>query len=227
MESMRHHLREAYDRRAGERDAHIAEPWKIRVRRDFLKRLQTARASSLLEIGPGPGATAAWFRDHGLDVVCADLSPENVRLCREKGLAAHVMDATRLAFPEASFDAVYTMNCLLHLPKLEFPLALREIRRVLRPGSLASIGVYGGKDHEGIWEADTYEPKRFFSFHADQGLLELVGREFTVLFFERFPLAPGVDLHYQSLTVQVPTAPQSDSSRPLGPVHRSARIDSP
>lgn len=206
---MRDHLREAYDLRAEDRDAHGIEPWKIRVRDGFYEWLKRAGAASLLEIGPGPGKTAAWFRGQGLNVVCADLSKENVRLCREKGLTAHVMDATKLALPDAGFDAVYTMNCLLHLPKSELPRALGEIRRVLRPAGLAYIGVYGGQDREGIYEDDEYEPKRFFSHHTDEALLAMVHREFTVLSFERIALAPGIDLHYQSLILRSPASSEA------------------
>lgn len=216
VEPIRDHLREAYDLRAGDRDAHVMEPWKIEVRDRFHAWLEEAGATSLLEIGPGPGKTAAWFRDQGLNVVCVDLSRENVRLCREKGLTAHVMDVTKLALPDGDFDAVYTMNCLLHLPKSELPLALGEIRRVLRPGGLAYIGVYGGHDREGIYEDDEYEPKRFFSHHTDEALLAMVRHEFTVLSFERIALGPGVDLHYQSLIVQSPNVHRSGAVPPVG-----------
>ena len=198
----REDLQKAYDRNAALRDASESASWKLGERQSFFELLRDRGARSLLEIGPGPGSTAAWFRDQGLAVACADLSPENVRLCRDKDLTAEVMDATSLEFPDASFDAVYTMNCLLHLSKSELPSALREMRRVLRPGGLAYVGMYGGRDHEGVWEGDDYDPKRFFSFHTDEAILDAVRAEFEVLSFERIELAPEADLHFQSMILE-------------------------
>lgn len=199
---LRRDLREAYDRNAALRDMRESASWKLEERQSFFERLRARGARSLLEIGSGPGSTAAWFSDQGLDVVCVDLSAENVRRCRDKGLNAHVMDVTSLALPDASFDAVYTMNCLLHLPKSDLPSALKEIRRVLGPGGLAYVGVYGGRDHEGVWEGDEYEPKRFFSFHTDEALLAAVRPWFEVESFARIEFTPEADFHFQSIILK-------------------------
>jgi SAM-dependent methyltransferase len=157
-------LREAYDRKAEERDGYEIKPWKIEERQRFLSLLQEEGKRSLLEIGAGPGVHGKFFLDNGLEVICTDLSPEMVRLCREKGLTAHVMDFMNLDFPDSSFDAVHALNCLLHVPKRDLPRALKTIRAVLRPEGLFHLGVYGGKEHEGVWPEDHHEPKRFFSF---------------------------------------------------------------
>jgi ubiquinone/menaquinone biosynthesis C-methylase UbiE len=85
-------------------------------------------------------------------VTCIDLSNEMVNLCQEKGLNAHVMDFYDLQFPDQSFDAVFALNCLLHVPKANLESVLKEVHRVLRDGGLFFCGVYGGQDTEGIWE---------------------------------------------------------------------------
>ncbi|MFZ6026907.1 MAG: class I SAM-dependent methyltransferase [Chloroflexota bacterium] len=72
-----------------------------------------------------------------------DLSPEMVRLCRQKGLATSVMDMAELDFSPASFGAI-AMNSLLHLPKTALPGVLRQIHRVLKPDGLFYLGVHGG-----------------------------------------------------------------------------------
>ena len=87
--------------------------------------------------------------------------------CRQKGLKAFERDFLHLGFPPASFDAVYAINCLLHVPKRELPAVLAAIRLVLKPGGLFFLGLWGGVDSEHIWEGDTYEPKRFFSLYTD------------------------------------------------------------
>jgi SAM-dependent methyltransferase len=75
-----------------------------------------------LEIGAGTGNDGLYFQNNGLDVTCTDLSPDMVNLCREKGLKAYVMDFLSLDFPPGSFDAIYALNCLLHVPTRELPI---------------------------------------------------------------------------------------------------------
>jgi hypothetical protein len=37
----------------------------------------------------------------------------------------------------------------------------------LRPACYAFyLGMYGGKEYEGVWPEDEYEPERFFCFHT-------------------------------------------------------------
>jgi SAM-dependent methyltransferase len=195
-------LRRAYARQAGARDRRSIQPWKIAERQNFLERLQAAGARSLLEIGAGTGQDAEFFAVHGLQVLATDLTPENVAACRQKGLEARVMDVCALDLPDAQFDAVFSLNCLLHLPKSEFPKALSEISRVLKPGGLFYLGLYGGQDSEGIYEDDTYEPKRFFSFWSDEGLKNHLEEFFEVISFNVIPLEEDPELIFQSVSLK-------------------------
>lgn len=195
-------LRDAYDRHAEERDAAGTEPWKHDERRRFLQLLREADAATLVEVGAGTGKDGLFFQEHGLDVTCTDLSPAMVALCRQKGLRAMVGDVLHLGLPPASFDAAYALNCLLHVPKRDLPSAFEEVRRLLRPRGLFYLGVYGGVAFEGIWDDDRYEPKRFFSFHPDEGLREAVAPYFNVVSFERIPIEATPGLHFQSLVLR-------------------------
>jgi SAM-dependent methyltransferase len=114
------------------------------------------------------------------------------------------MDLSDLDFPSDAFDAVYALNSLLHLPGRELPAALRGIQTVLKPGGLFYLGVYGGKDHEGVWAGDPYEPKRFFSFHTDERLGQMVTRSFDICSFRRTAVAAerARGLHFQSLILR-------------------------
>jgi SAM-dependent methyltransferase len=126
-----------------------------------------------------------------------------VALCESKGLAARVMDLADLDFPPDTFDAVYAPNCLLHVPDRELPGVLRGARSVLRPGDLFYLGVYGGIDHEGVWEDDPYDPKRYLSFRTDERLREIVAGAFGIYTFRRIArdgLHEG--LHFQSLVLR-------------------------
>ena len=177
------------------------DAWKAEERAAFLALLQQEHRQSLLEIGAGAGKDSKFFYDQGLAVTCIDLSPEMVRLCRQKGLAAHVMDMTRLNFPPNSFDAVYSLNSLLHIPKVEFPIVLKNVRKILKPTGLFYLGVYGGEEFEGIWELDSYTPKRFFSFHSDENIQKTTVEVFDLLSFKSLNVNSN-NLHFQALILR-------------------------
>lgn len=158
-------------------------------------------ARTVLELGAGTGRDSLYFLQQGLDVTCVDLSDEMVRLCESKGLNAHCMDFYDLKFAQSSFDAVYAMNCLLHVPKAKIDQVLEQVIKVLKPGGLFFYGVYGGRDSEGIWEEDAYEPKRFFSFYEDDALVDMVKRKFIVEDFHTVSMGEG-QLHFQSLLLR-------------------------
>jgi SAM-dependent methyltransferase len=194
-------LRRAYDAEADAREEMDDQPWKPAERARFAAYLP--KASRLLEIGAGHGVSGRYFADEGFAVTCVDLSSALVGHCRAKGLDAHVMDFGDLAFEDASFDAVFGMNCLLHVPRAELAGVLAEVRRVLVPGGLFYWGQYGGRDHEEVWEADAYEPKRFFSFFTADRIQEVAAEHFTVLEANLTALDGKVD-QYQGLVLRKP-----------------------
>ena len=86
----------------------------------------------LLDVGCGTGAHTVAFSRHGWDVTGADLSTDQLRLARERGVDVVQADATALPFDDASFDAVISM--WTHTDIDDFGAAIGEIARVLRPG---------------------------------------------------------------------------------------------
>lgn len=195
-------LRVAYDRHADERERNAPGGWKQTERQEFLDLLQVERRRTLLEVGSGPGKDGLFFQERGLDVTCTDLSPAMVELCRQKGLRAYVRDFLDLGFAPASFDAVYALNCLLHVPKRDLPDVLASIERLLVPGGLFFLGLWGGRDSEQIWDGDSYEPKRFFSFHTDDGMGETVRPHFDEVSFRTLRVGPSPDLYVQRLILR-------------------------
>ena len=196
-EKLKTDLREAYDKRAVWRDKRLYPDWKERERANFLAHLQRENKRTLLEIGAGPGRDSLFFQQNGLEVVATDLSPEMVKLCREKGLTAHVMDFASLEFPER-FDALYALNCLLHVPKKELPAILQRLHGLLKPEGLFYMGMHGGQDFEGIFEEDEHEPKRYFSLYLPKQIQAVVGRFFKPVYFKEIPLTADKDV-FQSM----------------------------
>ena len=103
----------------------------------------------------------------------------------------------------AAFDAVYALNCLLHVPKADLPIVLGKIRQVLKPDGLFYMVLYGGSDWDGPLPSDRYEPKRFFSFHTDEAIRQLTTQFFELLYFKRIPVdRERDDFHFQSMILR-------------------------
>lgn len=94
--------------------------------------------NTILVVGCGKGIEAAVLADSlnaqvtGIDIE-TDFNEEASKFADLKQ-----GDATRMEFPDGHFDAVYSFHALEHIP--DYRQALREIRRVLRPGGVWLIG---------------------------------------------------------------------------------------
>jgi ubiquinone/menaquinone biosynthesis C-methylase UbiE len=104
-------------------------------------------ASRVLDVGAGPGRYAIELAKCGHQVYVGDLSPEQVRLAREKitesGLSTQVevveiLDVRDLGhLDDTSFDAVLALGPFYHLQAYdERKQAAEEIARVLKPGGV-------------------------------------------------------------------------------------------
>jgi SAM-dependent methyltransferase len=103
------------------------------VPRESALRLLGDGPGRLLDVGCGTGAHTAVFAEHGWSPVGVDISEDQLRLARERGLEVVWADAADLPFEAASFDAA--VSIWTHTDVEDFSLLLREVVRVLRPGS--------------------------------------------------------------------------------------------
>jgi ubiquinone/menaquinone biosynthesis C-methylase UbiE len=94
------------------------------------------QGARLLDVGTGTGRVSVPLLKRGADLVGCDLSLKMMALLRQKFPLARLAqaDASRIPFPSGHFDALTTCH-VMHLvgPWRE---ALREYRRVLRPGGV-------------------------------------------------------------------------------------------
>ena len=187
---------------AAMRDGWATQEFKAQQRDRFLDLLRERGAASLLEVGAGPGHDSLYFQERGLRVLCTDLSPDMVERCKAKGLDARVADFLSLGVPPASFDAVYALNCLLHVPTTDLPRVLTAISEVLVPGGLLYVGTWGGENEEGPVDDPRYPVPRFFAFRSDQVMRRLLAGQFDILSFTAFERADNS--RFQSFTLQKP-----------------------
>ncbi len=95
----------------------------------------------LVDVGCGGGALARDLAELGWRVTGVDVSEDQLRLARERGMDVVQADASDLPFAEASFDA--GVSAFTHTDMDDFPAALRELARVLRDGApLVYLGVH-------------------------------------------------------------------------------------
>lgn len=97
---------------------------------------------SILDFGCGCGRVARWWRSLPAEIHGSDFNPTLVRWCRENlpfGTFAVNGAEPPLDYADDSFDLVYAMSVLTHLPVETQRLWLDELARVGREWVLVSI----------------------------------------------------------------------------------------
>lgn len=150
----------------------------------------------ILDAGVGTGRNIAFYPP-GAEVVGIDLSPAMLQRARRRAGESRPsvqlleMDVTRLAFPDASFDAAVASFVFCVLPDELQLAALVELRRVLKPGGIVRLLDYrrpsGGRR---LLLTKLWEPWARWAFGASfdrhperyltQAGLKLIGTRFVV-----------------------------------------------
>ena len=167
-----------YDQEADFRAGQPLDGPRLEARSEFLSRWMPP-SGRMLEVGTGAGRDTGYFAEQGVDIHGIDLSNEQLRHAQAAGGLVALASVRALPFPDETFDAVWTMSTLMHVPDSAIESALAELRRVLAPGAVAAIGVWGGPDIEEPVSDEKYEPPRFFSRRSDerwQDMLTSLGR---------------------------------------------------
>ena len=117
----------------------------------FLYKLAASlcEGKKVLDYGCGNGVHTAFLAKHAAEVVGVDLSENSLEIARKNAQKEGIgektkflaMDCEALEFPSGSFDVVFDGGTF---SSLDFPKALGEIVRVLRPnGVLVGIETFG------------------------------------------------------------------------------------
>jgi len=118
------------------------------------------RGTTVLDVGCGIGGSSRILsREYGFAVTGVTISPNQVKRAQELTppdlpVKFQVDDAMALSFPDASFDAVWSIEAGPHMP--DKAVFARELLRVLKPGGLLVVADWNQRDDRsrplGLWE---------------------------------------------------------------------------
>ena len=139
----------SYDRAATE----YAERYKDEMDdkpfdRDCLNRLarEVGSLGPICDMGCGPGQIARYLHRQGVGTLGVDLSPRMVAEAQRLNPEIHFHQGDMLALPDAddSFGGIAAFYCIIHIPRAQVVDALREMKRVLKPGGVLLITFHIG-----------------------------------------------------------------------------------
>jgi SAM-dependent methyltransferase len=114
--------------------------WWYRERRVLLERdLRGLRPGTALDVGAAGGGNTRVLRRLGWNAIALEYGPEGAQVAHERGLPTLRGDAAALPLADASLDLVVAFDVLEHLE--DDDAAVREVRRVLRPGGRYLVAV--------------------------------------------------------------------------------------
>ncbi len=161
-------------------------------RKVVTSRIRKWKPKRLLDVASGTGDLALEIQDQcpACEVIATDFCAEMLAHAASRGIAKTlVADALSLPFPDRSFDVVTVAFGLRNMA--DYPAALREMHRVLRPGGRLLILDFALPD--GILRT----PYRLYLHHVLPRLAGLVtgqrdAYEYLGGSIEAFPSGPGM-----------------------------------
>jgi SAM-dependent methyltransferase len=192
----------SYDRVADEYVARIYDELRHKpLDRQLLDRFaDSVREVGLAcDMGCGPGQVARYLHDHGAKVCGVDLSPEMVVRARRlnPGIDFQQGDMLMLDVADGAWAGIAAFYSIIHIPRDDVVRALREFRRVLRPGGRVLLAFHIGDETKHLEEWWGYKVcVDFLFFRPDEmaGYLRSAGFEIEEI-IERDPYP---DVEHQS-----------------------------
>jgi SAM-dependent methyltransferase len=122
--------------------------------RDCLDRLahEVGELGPICDLGCGPGQIARYLHGRGTKTLGVDLSPNMIAEARRLNPEIHFHQGDMLSLPDAdhSWGGIAAFYCIIHIPRESIVDALREMKRVLKPGGVLLITFHIGTEIEHV-----------------------------------------------------------------------------
>ena len=152
----------------------------------------------ICDMGCGPGQIARYLRDRGAAACGVDLSPVMVEralflnpdISFEQG---DMLALTKVA--DGTYGGVAAFYSIVHIPRPKVIEAVRELKRVLRPGGVLLIAFHLGQEiihRDEWWGKEVSLDFIFFEREEMKGYLKKAGFELQEV-IERDPYAEDVE----------------------------------
>jgi SAM-dependent methyltransferase len=192
----------SYDRVADEYVRRISDELKNKpLDRQLLDRFaeNVRNLGAACDIGCGPGHVARYLHERGVKICGVDISTEMVkRACRlTPGVEFRQGDMMALDVPDEAWAGIVAFYSVIHIPRMDVVHALRELRRVLRPGGLLLLSFHIGDNTIHLdewWEHQVCIDFFFFQSAEMESYLTSAGFEIEEI-IEREPYP---DVEHQS-----------------------------
>lgn len=139
----------------------------------FIKQL---KGKNILDIGCGSGRDAEYFVSKEFNVIGIDLSDRFIEISTAKVPKAQFvkMDMRNINFPVNSFDGIWSMASLLHIPKIDSQSTIIQLREILKTNGIIYISVKLGEGEKFI-KRDRYKGlEKFFAFYTESEISDLL-----------------------------------------------------
>ena len=160
--------------------------------RDCLNRLvrEAGELGPICDLGCGPGQIARYLHSQGVKTLGVDLSANMIVEAQRLNPEIHFHQGDMLSLPDAgnSWGGIAAFYCIIHIPREQIVNALREMKRVLKPGGILLLAFHIGTEIKHLddwWEKPVnldfafYLPTEMASWLKEAGfeLLETLVRE--------------------------------------------------
>ncbi|HSM72436.1 MAG TPA: class I SAM-dependent methyltransferase [Anaerolineales bacterium] len=137
--------------------------------RDCLNRLarEVGALGPICDLGCGPGQIARYLNRQGVETLGVDLSPNMVAEAKRLNPDIHFHQGNMLSLPDAdnSWGGIAAFYCIIHIPREQIVDALREMKRVIKPGGGLLVTFHVGDETKHLddwWDKPVDIDFRFF-----------------------------------------------------------------